>query len=131
MARKILFMLLFVALVLELGLTMGSFFAQSFTLSLFKVAETPDTSFLSFIIGWLCLFISAIICLTGWKLWKKREDAYLLCYIMGFFWICIGIAIYAGFGKPDNLAMDSVKGLFIIIAAYFSKKQASAALILN
>ena len=123
MARKLLFILLYIALVLELGLTLGSFFAKSFTLSLFKVTETNDTSFLAFIVGWLCLFVSCIVCLTIWKLWKKHEDVYLLCYIMGFFWIAIGIAIYAGFGRPDNLAIDSVKGLLIVITAYMSKKQ--------
>jgi hypothetical protein len=29
-------------------------------------------------------------------------------------WIGIGIGIYYTFGKPDNLLLDSVKGLLIV-----------------
>ena len=51
MARFLLLLLLFVAIVLELTLTGGAFFAPAFTLGKFGVKYGPDTYFLGYLTG--------------------------------------------------------------------------------
>ncbi len=115
MFRTLLLGLLSFALLLELGLTGGAFFAREFTLHQFGVAQTPDTAFLGYLVGWLLLFVSLVCGLALWQVQKKMPDYATLCYLLGFWWIGIGIGIYVAFGKPDNLLLDSLKGLLIVV----------------
>lgn len=115
MARKLLLTLLIVALLIELALTGGAFFARAFTLKQFGVSLTADTSFLGYIVGWTLLFVSLVCGLAIWQVWQRKRGFQNLCYLLGFWWIGIGIGIYVAFGKPDNLALDSFKGLLLLI----------------
>lgn len=115
MARTLLLALLILSLLLELGLTGGAFFAREFTLHQFGVSLTPDTAFLGYIVGWLLLFVSLVCGLAMWQVWQRTSDYATLCYLLGFWWIGIGIGIYLAFGKPDNLLLDSLKGLLIVL----------------
>ena len=114
MARKLLITLLILSLLFELALTGGAFFMREAVLKQFQVAVNSDTIFLGFIIAWFLLFTS-IIC--AWALWLvvKNKDSYpTLCYILGFWWIGIGIGIYVVSKRPDNLFEDSLKGLLLV-----------------
>ena len=118
MARTLLLVVLFIALLLELLLTGGAFFAPVFTLAKFGVKYSPDTTFLAYIVGWLLLFVSLVAAVALGQVWQRRPSYATWCYLLGLWWIGIGIGIYYSFGKPDNLLLDSVKGLFIVILTW-------------
>lgn len=115
MARTLLLIVLSLALLIELGLTGGAFFARELTLHQFGVNLTADTGFLGYIVAWLLLFVSLVCGLALWQVWQQTLKYETLCYLLGFWWIGIGIGIYIAFGKPDNLFLDSLKGLLIIV----------------
>lgn len=118
MARTLLLVVLSIALLLELALTGGAFFAPIFTLAKFGVKYSPDTTFLAYIVGWLLLFVSLVAAVALGQVWQRRPSYATWCYLLGLWWIGIGIGIYYSFGKPDNLLLDSVKGLFIVILTW-------------
>jgi hypothetical protein len=122
MARKLLLAVLLLSLVIELGLTGGLLFARETTSKAFGVGLTADTSFLAYILGWLCGFASMMLCLAIVWLWRGDGHYVPLCYLMGIFWIGIGIGIYAGFGKPDNLLIDTLKGCLIVGLTWWSQR---------
>ena len=114
MTRTLLLILLAVSLLIELALTGGAFVAPKFTLQQFGVSLTPDTAFLGYIVAWLLLFVSLVCALTWYQLWQRNPDYRVLCYLLGFWWIGIGVGIYLAFGKSDNLFLDSLKGLLLV-----------------
>ncbi|HEX8656566.1 MAG TPA: hypothetical protein VF690_03490 [Hymenobacter sp.] len=110
--------MLFIALVLELALTGGSFFAPALTLNQFGVKYGPETTFLTYVMGWLLLLVSLVAAVAFGQVWQRRPGYATWCYLLGIWWIGIGIGIYYVFGKPDNLLLDSVKGLLIVILTW-------------
>ncbi len=115
MLRILLLIVLTLALLIELTLTFGAFFARTTTLQQFGVTLTPDTSFLGYIVAWLLLFVSLVCLVALVQIWQRDARFPLLCYLLGLWWIGIGIGIYMAFGKPDNLLLDSLKGLLIVV----------------
>lgn len=115
MTRNLLLALLALSLLIELALTGGAFFARAFTLQQFGVTLSPDTAFLGYIVAWLLLFVSLVCGLALYQLYQRNPDYATLCYLLGLWWIGIGIGIYVAFGKPDNLILDSLKGLLIVL----------------
>lgn len=115
MPRTLLIALLILALFLELTLTLGGFFARPLLLAKFGVALTPDTSFLAYVLAWLLLFVSLICGLALGRIWQRRGDYATLCYVLGWWWVGIGIGIYVAFGRPNNLLLDSLKGALLIV----------------
>ncbi|WP_201981428.1 hypothetical protein [Hymenobacter rubidus] len=118
MPRTLLLVVLFIALVLELALTGGAFFAPVFTLAKFGVKYGPATAFLAYIVAWLLGFVSLVAAVALGQVWQRRRTYGTWCYLLGVWWIGIGIGIYYAFGKPENLLLDSVKGLLIVILAW-------------
>lgn len=118
MARTLLLVVLSIALLLELVLTGGTFFAPVLTLTQFGVKYGPDTAFLAYIVAWLLLFVSLVAAMSLGQVWQRRPSYATWCYLLGVWWIGIGIGIYYAFGKPDNLLLDSVKGLFIVLLTW-------------
>ena len=114
MPRSLLLLVLFIALLLELALTGGAFFAPAFTLKQFGVVYGPATTFLAYIVGWLLLFVSMVAAVALVQVQRRRPGFATWCYLLGLWWIGIGIGIYFAFGKPDNLLLDSLKGLLIV-----------------
>ncbi|WP_223847096.1 hypothetical protein [Hymenobacter montanus] len=82
----------------------GTFFAPGFTLTQFGVRYGPQTACLAYVVAGGLLFASLVA--AGATL---RGITYL------GWWIGIGIGNYYVCGKPDNLLLDSVKGLFIVL----------------
>ncbi|WP_046244588.1 hypothetical protein [Hymenobacter terrenus] len=118
MARTLLLVVLFIALLLELALTGGFFFAPALTLAQFGVKYGPDTIFLTYVLGWLLLLVLLMAMVAFGQVWQRRRGYATWCYLLGVWWIGIGIGIYYVFGKPDNLLLDSVKGLLIVILTW-------------
>jgi hypothetical protein len=114
MIRTLLLSLLAVSFSFELALTGGAFFAPAFTLAQFGVTLSPDTAFLGYIVAWFLLFVSLVCALAGYQLWQRNPNYRVLCYLLGFWWIGIGVGIYVAFAKPDNLFLDSLKGLLLV-----------------
>ena len=115
MPRTLLLVVLVLALLVELALTGGAFFAPAFTLTQFGVKYGPETAFLTYIVAWLLLFVSLAALVALGQVWQRRASYATWCYLLGVWWIGIGVGIYFAFGKPDNLLLDSVKGLLIVI----------------
>lgn len=118
MPRTLLLLVLFVALLLELALTGGAFFAPAATLKLFGVGYGPATTFLAYIVGWLLLFVSLVAAVALVQVQRRRPGFATWCYLLGLWWIGIGMGIYFAFGKPDNLLLDSAKGLLIVVLTW-------------
>jgi len=118
MARTLLLVVLFIALLLELALTGGAFFAPVITLAQFGVKYGPETTFLAYIVGWLLLFVSLVAAVALAQVWQRRPGFATWCYLLGLWWIGVGAGIYFAFGKPDNLLLDSVKGIIIVILTW-------------
>jgi len=123
MMRTLLMAILVLALFVELALTGGAFFARDLTLQQFGVVTTPDTSFLGYVVAWLLFFVSLVCGLALWQVWQRQPAYATLCYLLGFWWMGIGVGIYVAFGRPDNLILDSLKGLLIVILTNRSQKQ--------
>ena len=115
MARPVLLLLLFIATLVEGVLAGGAFFAPAFTMAKFGVKYSPDTAFLCFVTAWLLLFVTLVAGLAFEQVRQRRPHYAPLCYLLGIWWVGIGIGIYAAFGKPDNLLLDTLKGLLIIV----------------
>ena len=118
MARTLLLVVLLIALLLEVALTGGAFFAPAFTLTQFGVKYGPETTFLTYIVGWLLGFVSLVALVAFVQVWQRQRGYAAWCYVLGVWWIGIGIGIYLAFGKPDNLLLDSVKGLLIVLLTW-------------
>ncbi|MBS1596499.1 MAG: hypothetical protein JST90_19465 [Bacteroidetes bacterium] len=123
MPRKLLLAVLILSLLIEVGLSLGIFFAKDLVSQQFGVTLTPDTDFLSYIVGWLCCFLSLILCLAIYELWHYDRHYIMLCYLLGYFWMAIGIAIYVGYHKPDNLVIDTLKGMLIVMLTRWTSRK--------
>lgn len=118
MARSLLLWVLFLALLAELALTGGAFFAPAFTMRQFRLTYAPEMTFLTFLAGWLLLFVSLIIATAFGQLWQRRARYATLCYLLGGWWIAIGIGIYLRFQRPEFLLLDSALGLLVVILTW-------------
>lgn len=120
MARRVLIFILGVAIVVELGLACGGFFAPVTLLDAFKVAASQDTLFLADVIAWIVLAIG-LVCALALK-WVVADNVagWSLATLLGVWWIAIGVGLYLRFGILENLVLDSVKGALIAAAAWKS-----------
>jgi hypothetical protein len=121
--RKTLLIILGLSFVVELGLTFMGFFMPATAAELFKVPYNEQTAFLAYIIAWFLLLATAFIGYIIYLLLNNKEGSKALIYILGFWWIGLGIGVFAAFGKIDNLLLDSLKGLLIVGLNYFSAKK--------
>lgn len=118
MPRTLLLIVLGIATVLELGLTGGAFFAPAFTMARFKVQYGPQTAFLAYCTGWFLLLVTGLAALAFGRVWQRRPGYAGVCYLLGLWWVGIGVGIYVAFGRPENLLLDSLKGLLIVVLTW-------------
>jgi hypothetical protein len=114
MPRTLLLVVLAIAALLELGLTGCAFFAPAFTFAHFKVKYGPETQFLAYITGWFLLLVTLLAALACARVQQRRPGYAGLCYLLGLWWIGLGIGIYVVFERFDNLVLDSLKGLLLV-----------------
>jgi len=118
MARTLLLWVLSLALLAELALTGGAFFAPAFTMQQFGLSYAPNMAFLTFLAGWLLLFLSAIIAVAFAQLWQRRARYATLCYVLGVWWIAIGLGLFLRFQRPEFLVLDSLIGLLVVFLTW-------------
>jgi hypothetical protein len=121
--KKILLVTLAVAFLIEFFLTVAGFAAPTWLLTQFKVTPTPDTYFLGFVSAWFMLLVTALCALAIHQIKRDHANGWLLSYLLGAWWIGIGIGIFVAFGRPDNMVLDSLKGAIIVLAAWRSRPQ--------
>jgi hypothetical protein len=122
MIKKLLVAILLVAFIIEAGLCVGAFFLPEKTFELFKVSYNNDTAFMGYIIAWFLLLVTILIGITLWQV--KNNGAYTtLCYVLSFWWIGLGIGVYIAFGRPDNLGLDSIKGVALAFLTWKRTKK--------
>ena len=126
MARTALLILLSLALIIELVLTTGSFLMPERVLAHFGLGVTPDTRFLAYALAWLLLFVSLVDAVALWQVWHRATHYTILCYLLGFWWIGLGLGLYLTYGRLDNLLLDTGKGLLIVLATGLSRRHLQA-----
>ena len=126
MSRSLLLILLFVALLLELALAGGAFFYPEFTLAQLGVRYGPGTAFLGYIVAWLLLFVALVAAVAFWQVAQLQAHYPRLCYLLGLWWIAVGVGVYVAFGKPENLLLDSAKGLLLVLLTWRSQAPSRA-----
>lgn len=123
MARTLLLLLLALATLVEAALAAGAFFAPAFTLGQFQVKYSSETAFLGYVLAWTLLFVTLVAALAFTQVWRRRPQFATLCYLLGLWWIGIGLGIYFAFGRPANLGLDTAKGLLIVLATWRCQAQ--------
>jgi hypothetical protein len=123
MPRTLLLVVLALAIVLEATLMGGVFFAPAFTLAQFGATYGPHTAFLAYLVGWFLLFVTLMGLLAFGQVQRGRPGYAGLCYLLGLWWIGIGVGIYVAFGRPDTLLFDSLKGVLIVVLTWRCQAQ--------
>ncbi len=123
--KKTLFIILVLSFVVELALAFLGFFMPATAAELFKVTYNDQSTFLAYIIAWFLLLATALIGYIIYLLANNSAGSKALIYLLGFWWIGLGIGVYIAFGKKDNLLLDSAKGLLIVGLNYFYHKELS------
>ena len=125
-AKRVLVGILGLAFAIECLFPIGGFLFPARTLGLFGVGVTQDTLFLSAVSTWCLLFVAAVCGLAF--VWVVRDDpvGWTLSYVLGTWWIGIGLALFLGYGKIENLFLDALKGAIILGAAIASRPRRPA-----
>ncbi len=121
MIKKLLIALLCLSLLLEAYITFLCFFMPEKAVASMNETFTSKEVFPLFLIGWFLLLVTILI---GWLIYAvaKNQPGYqALIYILGLWWIAIGIAIYFKNGTSLNLITDSLKGFLLILLMRFNK----------
>jgi hypothetical protein len=123
MKKNILLTILALAFVIEMIIAILCFFKPIAAAELLGIQYSEQTAFLGYIIAWFCLLVSILIGYT-FILLKNNQSGYSpLIYILGLWWIGLGIGVFIAFGKIDNLLIDSIKGLALVVVNYLRNKE--------
>ena len=118
MLRSLLLLVLLLATLAELALAGAAFFMPAFVLGRFGVKFTAEMGVLGYVLAWLLLFVTLIAGLAFGQVWQRRPHYSTLCYLLGIWWLGIGLGLYFLFGRPESLLLDSLKGLLIILRTW-------------
>lgn len=119
---KALLVILGVSLAFECLLTAAAFIAPARAMEVFKVVPTPDTLFLAHVLGWMFL-LTSLVCGVCFRWVRTGEKAgWTLAYLLGSWWVAIGLALVIGYGRWDHLFLDTLKGALIFALAWHSRK---------
>ncbi len=99
MKKNLLYIILIAALAIEATLTILCFFKPVTAVGLFGMTYNNETAFLGYIIAWFCLLVSLLIVYAIIGL--KNDSSYfeVLVYILGCWWIGLGIGVYVALKK--------------------------------
>ncbi len=122
MKKYILLLILIISFLFEAFLTGIAFFNPAATLKLFKLTFNSDTALLAYFSAWFLLLMSSICVYLMWLVKTNRPGFTGMIYLLGFWWMGLGIAVYMMFNRPDNLLTDSLKGLILVISNYVYAK---------
>lgn len=118
MWMKLLLGTLLVAGVIETLWPVLGFGAPDFLLTQFGMQVNADSRFLAFVLAWCLLFV-ALVCWYAFYLVRKGERAGVqLSLILGLWWVGIGLGLFLGYGRVDNLFLDGLKGAVLALAAW-------------
>ena len=121
MFKNLLVAILALAVVIELGLALGGFFAPALMLEAFHVGPSAETLFLAGVIAWIVLAIGLVAALALRWVLQNNRDGWILSLLLGTWWIAIGIGLFAQFGVVENLFIDSLKGALLVAFALKSR----------
>lgn len=110
------------AFIIEAALTILCFFKPITAMGLFGMVYSNETSFLAYIIAWFLLLVSILIVVALLGLKNDNNGYKVLIYLLGCWWIGLGIGVYVSFKKTDNLLLDSVKGAILVVLNYLYAK---------
>ena len=111
-----------ISLLIELALGLMCFFMPITAFEFLALKYDENYLLLGNIIAWFLLLVSALLVYTIYCVVKNRDYSIIL-YLLGIWWIFLGVGIYIKFGRPDNLFLDSAKGLIIVCLNYFIHKK--------
>jgi DMSO/TMAO reductase YedYZ heme-binding membrane subunit len=124
--KKILLISLILALIIEAVLSFLCFFMPAKAMSLFGMQYNEQVAFLGFIIAWFLLLVTILIGYAIYLLQINKMGSKAIINILGFWWIALGIGVYAIFDRLDNLLLDSLKGMVILGLNYFYNKDGAS-----
>ena len=122
MKRNLLYITLLLSFIVEAALTILAFFKPATAMSLFGMVYSDEISFLVYIIAWFLLLVSILIVVALLGLKNENNGYKILIYILGCWWIALGIGVYVSFKKTDNLLLDSAKGVVLVVLNYLYAK---------
>lgn len=122
MKRNLLYITLILAFIIEAALAILCFFKPITAMGLFGMVYSNETSFLAYIIAWFLLLVSILIVVALLGLKNDNNGYKVLIYLLGCWWIGLGIGVYVSFKKTDNLLLDSVKGVILVVLNYLYAK---------
>ena len=123
MIKKALIALLIVSLLLEASLTFLCFFMPEKALEQMKMVYSDVYAFPVYLIGWFLLLVTVLIALFLAAVIKNNQHYNKAIYVLCFWWIGIGIAIYLFNGLTTNLFTDTLKGGLLLAFTYLNNKQ--------
>lgn len=126
MIKKLLVLLLSVSLFIEALLSFLCFFMPEIALKQMRLIYSEQYALPAFLIGWFLLLVTLLVAWLLFAVIKEKPGYKNIIYILGFWWIAIGIGIYFFSGLTTNLFTDSLKGLLLLITTYLYKKRHSA-----
>ena len=120
--KKILVALLIISLVLEASLTFLCFFKPAAALNLMAMEYSGQLAFAVYLIAWFLLLITVVIAWLLYAVLKNKQGYKKIIYLLGIWWVAIGLGIYLFNGTATNLLTDSAKGLLLIFFTRLQKK---------
>jgi DMSO/TMAO reductase YedYZ heme-binding membrane subunit len=124
--KKIFFVTLLLAFVIEAVLCFLCFFMPAKAMELFGMQYNDQFAFLGYIIAWFLLLVTVLIGYAIYLFQTNKAGSKAIINILGFWWIALGIGVYTIFDKLDNLLLDSLKGMVILGLNYFYNKDGAA-----
>ncbi len=120
--KKILIGILIISIFLEGYLTFLAFFKPAALLSGMELTYSDSLKLPVFLIAWFLLLITMLIGYLIHAAVNNLPEYKSLIYLLSFWWIGIGIAIYFYSGLTSNLVSDSLKGVLLIVFTAANKK---------
>ena len=123
MKRSLLFVLA-ISLLLELYLVIRTFTDSAWLPGSFGLETSDGVKTLNHIIAWFLLLVTLLIVAGIIGVARNRREGISICWLLGLWWIGIGIGIWFVSGQTTNLITDSIKGAIIVLLAAAYRRSA-------